>query len=369
MKRTILFGAGRRCYKFLIKYLNELNAFAIFDNSKTGMLCNIPIKRPYYDSDLFIIVTVEDYLIYKSIKRQLENMGYTEFENFIPFQIYNKKMAIAYGNCHMHAIKDYLEENKDFGETYGFYPLPAIQNITNIKQYRRAFEKTDLLFHQSIRESNKYGYDFSSKNVIQLAKEKCKIVAIPNLYGLPKCFFPQMSDEIEFDNLLGGLNLFTRVESNIYRWVKDGKTKDEVMQRLMYDEIYSDEYIQLLWDEFKMKLLYREQEWDIKISDYIFENYKSVKLFNDTWHISTYLAREIAIRILKKFNYNSNINYVNPVLDDYEVFIYNDVKRALGITFKEDEIRSFTKKTSCIEFGGMNFNEYVEMVYGLYTII
>ena len=35
-------------------------------------------------------------------------------------------------------------------------------------------------------------------NVIKHLKLGCKIISIPNVYGLPKCFFPQYTKEFEF---------------------------------------------------------------------------------------------------------------------------------------------------------------------------
>ncbi len=36
-----------------------------------------------------------------------------------------------------------------------------------------------------------YGEEYSSKNIIKQLKPDCKIIAIPNVYQLPVCFFPQ----------------------------------------------------------------------------------------------------------------------------------------------------------------------------------
>lgn len=363
-KSIILFGAGIRAEKFLIKYYNKIEVDEIWDNVKIGKFHRYIIKKPYFKPNVFIIVTVDGFLPYSKIRQQLLELGYKEFEDFIPYTVYKKSIALAYGNCHMEAIKQYLELHSQFTEIYGFYPLPPIQSMQDTSQIEAAIPKCELVIHQSIRKENRYGEEYASEEILKHSSKNCNIVSVPNLYGLPKCFFPQLQRREKSSKLL--CDLLAYEEINIKKWVNDNVSKEEIQQVISLGGVYTQEYIKGLWEEFQIKLEDREKEWDIKISDYIYAHYRTEKLFTDRWHISTFLAKEIANRVLARLGYCSDIESVLPCLDDYEVFIYKDVKVALGLEFEEKSIRNYTRRNSCIDTIEMSLMSYIEMCVQIY---
>lgn len=363
-KSTVLFGIGLRAERFLIQYYNKMEICELFDNVKTGSFQGYSIKKPYYEKNVFIIVTVDDALSYFEIRKQLLELGYKEFEEFIPYTIYNKKIALAYGNCHMGAVRNFLECNKEFSQRYGFYPLPGICDMRNISDYEHILPYVELFLHQSIRSDNRYGAQFASCYMLDKLPKSCKVVAIPNLYGLPKCFFPQLDMSNRYKS-----KVFTYffMDKNIVSWLKEGKSVDEIRHSILSGGIYSEKEILDMWKSFKEKLLLRECEWDIKISDYIFENYRKEKLFCDCNHITAKLAREIANRVLKYLGFRSEIILTPVGMDGLETFIYPDVKKAMGLEFDEEIIRQFSPSASCSGYE-VRFEEYIEQICS-YTLL
>ena len=359
--KTFLFGAGKRCEKLLLKY--SARCFdGIFDNCKNGSILGLKLERPYYKKELFIVVTIDSNEVYLQIRKQLIGLGYKEFEDFIPYQLYKKKVAIAYGNCHMDTIKQYLESSKQFNKIYGFYPLPTIQSLNSL-DIQNIIPNADIIFHQSIRDDNSYGREYGSKKVLKYAKKSCEVVSVPNLYGLPKCFFPQLLKQPKKRALMHHLTIAD--DYKIIEWYESGFRLDEIVCKIQSQGSIDCTLIKEMWEEFLTKLFDRESDWDIKISDYILNHYQTEKLFYEPWHISTELAREIANRILIKFEMPM-ISTLIPCLDDYEVFIYEDVKQALGLKFKEEQIRKHTRLTSCMELQAMDLVDYVDLCIKTY---
>lgn len=312
------------------------------------------IRKPEYEKNIFIIVCSERYY---EIRKQLLEMGYSEFNDFVPYRIFNKKMAIAYGNCHMGAVKQYLERNKGLASDYGFYPFPAIQYMETLDNYQKVLPYCDLFIHQSIRETNKFGAEYASNSMIDYLSKKCKVLSIPNLYGMPDCFFPQQS--------AGGTkgwgcfcHFFAGEEENVKKWLEMGKTEEDIKEYMLHGGVYHKKEIQEKWNEFKTKLLQREKEWDIKISDYIFDNYKYKKLFYEKFHISDILVKEIASRILNHLGYNGEIPYTLSPLDNNEMFIYQDVMDALDLKFEQKYIRLHHRDYS-LTLVDMDIDQYV----------
>ena len=115
-----IFGAGIIGGEFLTEYWGKIEIQFVLDNQKEGFFHGKKLKKPEYREDVFIIVTSNRYY---EIRKQLLSLGYSEFSDFVPYQIFDKKMAIAYGNCHMQAVRECLEHKKAFVQEYGFYPL------------------------------------------------------------------------------------------------------------------------------------------------------------------------------------------------------------------------------------------------------
>lgn len=356
--KIVIFGAGKIGEKFVYEYYDKINICCFWDNKKDGELLGYPVYKPECDKHYLIIVALDDYL---NVREQLIRMGYHEFSDFMPYQIFRKKIAVAYGNCHMEAIKKYLSCHKEFSLEYGFYPFPSIQVMKGMQfEFHEILKNCDLLFHQSIRRDNVYGLEFSSENIVQSVKGNCKIISIPNLYGMPKYLFPQLYTK--YDGVIGKNPPFF-IDRNIVEWLNNGKTKEEMVNYISQGGVYSKIEILNMWENFKQRLFEREREWDIKISDYILYNHRQEKIFCDTNHITSRTAKEIASRVLKFMGYNMPISMeLNTTLDALEVFVYQDVIEALDLGYKEKFIRKASTERLLLNDYEMNLEKYVEQL-------
>lgn len=357
-KEVVLFGAGKMAEKFIYQYFGEVKIHCFWDNWKIGKFLDYQVERPKYCKDYFIIVTSISYL---EIREQLISMGYLEFHDFIPASLYKRKMAVVYGNCHIDAIKLYLECHKEFCLEYGFYPFPMIQEIKEINiDYEKILSHCDLFFHQSIRKDNVYGEDFSSERMLRYLKNTCRVISVPNLYGLPKYLFPQIDVHYKWQK---GFFCPFFIDINVVRWLKSGISKETIKKYILGGGVYSKTKILTMWEDFKFKIYKREQEWDIKISDYIFDNYKKERLFCDINHITSKTAKEIALRILKYLGFNNKILLELPMMDNMETIIYKDVKDALGLEFEDYVIRKYSFGSISLNSYEMNAEEYINQLY------
>ena len=355
-KEIILFGAGAIGEKFIYQYFDKLHISCIWDNKKSGELLGYPIRKPQSSKHCFIIVTSVFYL---EICRQLMQMGYCEFTDFIPYQIFQKKIAIAYGNCHIGAIKRYLEQHKEFNSEYGFYPFPMIYELKEFDwEYISVLQHCNLFLHQSIRRENKYGEQYASEHILQHLQKNCSIIAVPNLYGMPKYLFPQLDTAPKWQ--VGTICPYF-IDSNIVMWLESGKCIVDIRKYIVEGGVYTRQQIIDMWELFLQKINGREKEWDIKISDYIFSNYKRKKIFCDVNHITSETALEISLRILQYMNYKVQRSTIIPMMDDLEVIIYKDVKEALGLEFHETTIRIWGKE-NCFSTCEMNADEYINQL-------
>ena len=303
-----------------------------------------------------VIASSED--AYCEIKDKLEQeYALVEFEDFEYYMTYRKKIAVAYGNCHMLWIKKALTLSKAFSSIYGFYPLDAIcsyKECGGIKS--NVFEKCDLFIHQCIWEKNEYGSEFSSNNFIKKIPSKCKIIGVPNLYKMPRFMFPQIVDDdnLQWENF-GWFYRDYYIDTN-YKHMNVVQIRDMIMD----DNLICANDILLGQEAFYEKVRLREKEWDIKILDFLRNRMQEEHLFHDLGHPTNAVMSFIAMKILELLQISSKGLDMNVLysLDASEVPIYKSVSSTLGLKYNVNVIRkSQGRKLNMCQ---MDLEEYIK---------
>ena len=271
---------------------------------------------------------------------------------------YGKKVVAIYGNCHTTAIRHFLDQIDSFRDEYAIYPLMAIQDVKDPAYFENGIiQSCDLFIHQVIRDNNRYGVEWASRELLKKTKNGCQVIGIPNVYHLPICFFQQYSEKKDFCRKNNSTVFFRdKILDKAYleKWS---------IQRTV--EYYTNEDFKdygTIENEFNLfieKVSNREKDWDIKISDYIIDNYKICKLFYDPNHPTPAIIHEIAERLLELLGIRleKKTNYIDFPLDSFEMPICGCVKRALGMDFSENELRKTgIKRTQ----GIMKLEDYIQ---------
>lgn len=114
------------------------------------------------------------------------------------------------------------------------------------------------------------------------------------------------------------------------------------------------------------KIIQSEEKWDIKISDYILDNYKTEKIFFDTRHPTNFVLEEIVRRLLDFLEMNASIEHADDEISEEEVPVYPCVKKALGLEWDIRNIRNNAEHR--LTSGRMDMAKYVqEYIYWNYT--
>ena len=248
----------------------------------------------------------------------------------------NKKIVIIYGNCHTIAFSKYLTLCEEFNSKYTIFPIKPIQDVKDPTYFEMKEIKTcDVFIHQSIRENNRYGKEYSSANIIAKLKPTCQIIAIPNVYHLPPCFYPQYTEEKEFS--YNGRTYFFR-DRIIDEAVKNGKHINEIVNTY-HNYVFDEKSIIEEYHNFIDKVKKREREWDIKVSDFILKNTRKIQLFYDPNHPTNALIKYYAQEVLKKLLEDSfSVSELMDFrLDSYEMPTHESVHKALNLDYKSDE--------------------------------
>lgn len=270
-----------------------------------------------------------------------------------------KKLVVIYGNCHTAVIKEYLNSCSQFLEKYVICPLEYIQNIEDISYiYKNSYiKKCDVFIHQSIQKNNRYGECFSSENIIKLLKKDCKIISIPNVYHLPICFFPQYRGGNEFLDRKGNPVFFRdKIIDSIY-----GRYGYKKVFKVYSDpEIFSDYDFAHNFSLFIERVRKRELDWDIKVSDFILNNYKEKHLFYDPNHPTNVFMEYVVCELLSILGI-TNASFSKSSfeeMDTFEMPLYNSTKKYLSLNYElKNNIRNTGRKLVC---GKMTIEEYIK---------
>ena len=367
-KSVVVWGLGINSVKFtywLAQHGIEVKYYLTNDKC-TDTFCNRPVYELGNNSEsinkFIVIATSMD--TYSVIARQLMELGLMEFQNFIYWEWIFKKLVLVHGNCHTTIIKELLASSKEFNEQYSFYPLPSICLIENYKINSNIFMHIDVWIHQNIRTENKYGYYVSDEYIRQCIRNvhrenEIRDITIPNLYNLGQAFFPQICKTNKYNAFIDAKEhlLFPLGDVLIDRCVEKGMSVLEILEFYKSDMAYTPNEILELFEKCMNKIKEREKEWDIKIHDYIAENYQKTPIFNDPYHPTNNILKIISVEILKLLNITEDALFAQSELNKCEIPILPCVREALGITYDNSLIRLGNSTRKLTDY--VNLDSYV----------
>lgn len=275
-----------------------------------------------------------------------------------------KKIAIIYGNCHTTAIRQVLEKSDVFNGEYAFFPIKAIQEVKDPEYFKGLFfSDCDLFIHQSIQKNNRYGEAFSSNRIMSGLKDKAEVLAIPNIYHLPMCYFPQYKEGKELKNKYGHTVFFRDVI--VDTGIANNESIDEIVEKYLANDFFSEQYMESLYETYISKVKKREDEWDVKIADFLIDQ-RNKNLFYDPNHPREIVIEYICKSIMEKLGFKGcslDMNQMKP-LDDHEMPLCKDVIDFFGIELNEKEYK-IRKSGNKLLRGEMYLKEYVDQYMSL----
>lgn len=353
-KEICVWGTGINAVNFTVLHRKQIKVIAYIDNYRTIDSLSIGDEVKVLSPDeaigllkkYFVVVAVSENA-YWEIKKQLDSMGLVEFFDYCFHEIYEKKIAVLYGNCHMLPIKEGLNLSERFAKEYGFYPLHPIQNIRtfqNVDFKSKVFEHCHLFIHQSIQKNNRYGSEFASENFLKRINKMCKVIAVPNLYGLPKFLFPQISEDLP-EKRIRDRAYFSFRDKYIEEMYLEGKNCEYIAKVIRKGEVADTAKVLAQYEQFVDKLQMRECDWDIKIVDWLIEKNCVAQLFYDVNHPTNVVMKYIIREILRMLEIDDtvNLNYIRR-LDNYEVPVYGQIMRMFNMKWNNEYLfRKYSK--------------------------
>ena len=361
-KRLAMFGCGFEGEKLYYQMKQRGVEFdCAFDNYKSGHFHDIKIVDIGMVKESLgkwlILVSSKQY--YAEIREQLVAYGLKEFDNFMPGEMFDKKLVVINANCYGPLIQTFLNSNEDFVKKYYIYETIPIHANQEKKLNEIVVKKCDLFLHQDIREDNPYGYCFSDKYTSTLLKKKCISITIPNLVGMGKAFFPQ-GDSNDRRNARADMpyGMFPYSDINVEVLAQKGYGTEQIISYIKNGRTYKRSEIADKFVCVVNKFIERERNWDVKIINFILENYKEKKVFYDINHPTNIVLEQIAQGILQILRIPEHPLECKCDLGRYEMPIYPEVRAALDLNY--GGVKEQIRINSSAKFMNMNMEEYIK---------
>ena len=270
------------------------------------------------------------------------------FEHVIKRIIGNRKLVVIYGNCQTHALIEMIAHNKEFEKEYMICEMPRLWADEDKEKFTLMAESgilslADYFFTQEVRAENRFGYMASTEYMFSLLSEKCKCFKISNLYFMG--YFPQLVQRYANDtetmriDFLGEkvFNTGRFIDHEVIELIIKGYSCDEIVRRISAGDYFDLEDLNRSIESELEKFTKREETLDIKMCDYLKDNYSKYCLFATANHPTKEMLLELSRRILTKLG----ISDLNILCEDDEIqapmaknlyfVIYPSVLKALGL--------------------------------------
>lgn len=254
------------------------------------------------------------------------------------FNIFKKRRLkySFYGNCQLENICRLLNNSKQFRGIYEYIPVKAVHELEklDLKIVTKSFKEIDLLLYQAVSPSFKNGPEFASDNIIQYLKPSCKKILIPSLFFNP--YFPDFHEvNIDKYGLLTTSFLCNYQDLNILYGFINNISETKLYKIYSNINFYEKPFCQETLSNAFLSMREREasNNVDIKISDFIEQNFKKFKLFNSQNHPKPIIMQYVIDKIIHLLGLEISITATKTLLDGLEYHIHPSIHKNLELTF------------------------------------
>lgn len=383
-KRLVIYGTGNSGKIFYDKYRFLLPVYACTSSEKNTIpienLKVISYQELNSQTDFLIICSVA----YEEIRQRLILDGWEVNYNFMSaatFEVFfdnaskNKQLIVAIGQCEIREIFEILLRIKEFNERYSvlYYDERKVCIHGNKKQIEEAVEcinmlpKADYFVRPSVlNPTSMMSYNFFQEKL----KKDCETIVVSLFYF--DSYFPQdIYKERQVSKYYvtkPGVKLCAYVESDrvVDKLLEENIPCSEIMKIIVKDDLFScDEVIKNHKDTLR-RIMITDRVSDIKVADFVADNYNKVKLYCDRGHFNQELLREYAKRVL---TYLGEIGCNDDIqtLDISDIFsrvnefpIYPCTARILNLEWIDENTQYRMVLPSGVRL--VSFYEYMELM-------
>ena len=272
---------GNDAYNDIAFILTEIDAsnhpYLLDKPIKSLSTCNL--------ADVMLLVACPVYE-YMQLAARFRSKGMEEFTDFKWYKFYDKKVCLINANCHGPWIKAGLITHPAFSDTYAIHPHLAFSEGMPQGMHTPLADDTlrnvDLLLTQHMKSDNTLSATYADENVLSKISDSTKVIFIPNFYAWGTGIYQTQNLKIingwKGDSGFYDDELLDLAYQKVYR--RDIKSIWEFIQTYEMDATRIHEKFEQMVEHLKQ----REKRWNIKIVDWMVQNYGKTPIYLDLGH-------------------------------------------------------------------------------------
>lgn len=394
MQRIAIWGTGKVAERFYFMYKDKFEVECFYDNYKVGEKFGICIKKYDKDSNLKIIIASS---FWKEIAQQIKETGKKYLVDYIDSYSYEtgilyrdlfelngkeqvdrytnwdgRKYAVISGNCQTLVYEDLLSLNKKFNSDYIIIKTPKVYQWYDDPEYAKWYiinsnfwRNIDLYIYQNVKLDNRINKLIYSENILKQLEDDCIKVCIENIYF--DGYWPQIG-RVEFVSWHGN-NVALYKDKFFDDLENRGETLEVASEKMADEKFITPNSIYKCVDDSFSNLESRERLCDIRLIEYLKENYRRKQLFYSPNHPIEEVMIEYTNRIWEYLGYDredislADYSISTITLKGQDVPIYESVIKYLGL---ENYEKYYYIEKSCLKNIRISREEYAEWYFKIF---
>lgn len=367
-KRLVIWGTGNTGKAFYQKYKNSFSLNTCTSSEEqTKPIEDLEVInfRDLNKVDDFIIICS---IFHEEIERNLFLNGWVFGKNYTTSCYFEaeyetvylgKQMLVSIGRCKIYQIAKTLNAIPAFRKKYAVvhFDQPNVcasekaYNFHKVRQCMEMLKNADILLRPATVTA-KLITDYD--NLKEKASDKCKVISVSlPLFG---SYWPQDTgrerDVAKWYISPFGKSLKAYCERDyvLEELIGEGKSRREIIEILSDIEFFDKEKVLNNHNETLERAYFWDRISDVKITDFIEDNYQDKKLFCDRGHFSDSLLQEYIKRILQYLDEKECLEALKHIrfedlvektgiLPAAETLIYPSTANALDLKFVNEQTR------------------------------
>jgi len=280
----------------------------------------------------------------------------------------SQKKCMVYGNCQARPLARLLSVDKNFSKKYQIINYKPVYTIEGKDLYHleKICKKIDLFIYQPIKTGYLDLYEIGTDFLKSLLTKDSISISFHSLYFdayNPECIYIKRTDsegvhQGPFGDYHNEILIQLYIDKLNYR---------DTVQYLRASKAKDPSSIEKNLDQSINELFRREQtkNIDIKIAQYIKDNYQQKRLFWTFNHPSNDILIHCSQEIIKRLGMNYSANFCKKKITSYELLdmtcfsIHPSIYETLNLSFNNPDVYYYKGQT-------FELNEVVKMFYIYY---
>lgn len=324
-KRIVIYGTGNTGKEFYNKFKNKLPIYACTSSEENPQSIEnmkvISYREIDKGKDFLVICSVS----YQQIKKKLLLDGYELYNDFCRSNIFeglysaqsqNKRIVIGVGQCEIREICETLSQINQFSQNFEVFYFDERKvcghgdkfELTEYWECQPLLNMADYLLKPSVFNSDAVeGFG----KLLQWLRQECQIINV-SLFDFDSYWPQDIASRRELSKYYivkpgTKINAFANRDQCIERFVDEKYSVKQIIDKIVSLDFFDKDIVIKNHLRSIKRAKLTDRTADIKVSEFIENQYNVCKLYCDRGHFNEVLLKEYVKEILVKLNHGKGI--------------------------------------------------------------